>query len=97
MINMGPIWLIDVVLALASAVIIIWVASMYFKSSRVVRSGLSLALVILMVLIGVKNIFGVFIYLSLSRFYGADVGLHMMPISILDLAIVALLFWIVRR
>ena len=97
MINMGPIWLIDVILAFTSAVLIIWVASMYFKSSKIIRSGLSIALVVLMVLIGVKNIFGVLIYISLSRSYGADVGLHMMPISVLDLAIVTLLLWIVKR
>jgi len=78
-------------------VLIVWVGYQYFMSRKAVRSSISLALVALTILIAVKNISGVVVYLSLARYYGADVGLHMMPLSILDLAIVALLLWIVRR
>ncbi len=97
MASIGPIWFIDILLALASGALVMWVASMYFRSRMVIRSGISMALVVLMVLIAVKNIAGAIIYFNLSRFYGADVGLHMMPLSILDLIIVSILLWIVRK
>jgi hypothetical protein len=97
---MSPInslWTLDILVAAASAALMLWAFSFYYERARRITSGFSVGLAIFAGLFLVQNLAAVFFYYELAMKYSADVALPLLTINGLSLGAFATLVWVVRR
>lgn len=95
-------WMIDLVLAVASAGVLVGLLYIYGSNFRSVRSPLSVGLIVFAALFLVGNVAAMLFYLSLNdrlsgTGFGADVAMPMLVLNVLELAGFATLFYVSWR
>ncbi|MDG6954865.1 MAG: hypothetical protein JRN33_07810 [Nitrososphaerota archaeon] len=90
-------WTIDIVVAVASAVLMFWAVIFYYRRARTLTSSFSVGLTLFTVIFLVQNLLAVFFYFQLAQTYSADVALPMLALNGLGLAAFATLVWVIRR
>ncbi|MDG6964964.1 MAG: hypothetical protein JRN54_09350 [Nitrososphaerota archaeon] len=94
---LASIWTVDIVVAVASAVLMVWALSFYYGRARRVRSAFSVGLTVFVLIFVIQNVMAVFFYFQLAQTYSADVALPMLALNGLGLAAFVTLVWIIRR
>lgn len=97
MAGLASLWTVDVVVAVASAVLMLWALAFYYGRARRVPSVFSVGLTIFTVIFLVQNLLAIVFYFQLAQTYSADVALPMLTLNGLGLAAFATLVWIIRR
>ena len=91
------IWTIDIVVAVASAILMLWAFAFYYGRAKSVASSFSVGLTLFTAIFLVQNLLVVFFYFQLAQNYSADVALPMLTLNGLGLAAFATLIWVIRR
>jgi hypothetical protein len=95
---LGPLWMIDLVLAAASLAILVALLYVYGTNFRSVRSPLSLGLIIFAVLFLVENAAAMYFYVIWADSdFGAPVAMPMLALNAVELVGLATLFYVSWR
>ncbi|MEM0286830.1 MAG: hypothetical protein QXG05_01495 [Nitrososphaerota archaeon] len=94
---LASIWTIDIIVALASAVLMVYAFLFYFGKARKMSSSFSLGLTAFTGIFVLQNLIAVFFYYQLAKEYSADVALPMLALNGLGLMAFAVLVWVIRR
>ncbi len=95
--HLASFWAVDIIIAVASAVLMLWAFLFYYGRARKVTSSFSVGLTLFAVLFVVQNIVAIFFYFDLATRYSTDVALPMLTINGLGLGAFAALVLVVRR
>ena len=90
-------WTVDIMVAVASAILMLWAFVLYYGRARRVTSSFSVGLTIFAVIFLVQNLVAIFFYFDLAAKYSNDVALPMLTINGLGLGAFATLVLVVRR
>lgn len=94
---LASIWTIDIVVAVASAILMLWAFAFYFRRAKSVTSSFSLGLTLFTVLFLIQNLLAILFYFQLAQSYSADVALPMLTLNGIGLAAFATLVWVIWR
>lgn len=94
---LASIWTIDIVVAVVSAILMLWAFAFYYGKARKMTSSFSVGLTLFTVIFLLQNLVAVFFYFQLAQNYSADVALPMLTLNGLGLAAFATLVWVIRR
>ncbi len=91
------VWTADIVVALASAALLLWIFVFYYNKARKMTSSFSVGLASFAAIFLVQNLLAVVFYFQLARTYPVEVALPMLALNGLSLAAFATLAWLIRR
>ena len=95
--SLASVWTIDILVAVASAILMMWAFAFYYGRARKLTSSFSVGLTLFTVLFLVQNIVAIFFYFELATKYSAEVAVPMLTINGLGLGAFATLVLVVRR
>jgi len=93
----GIYWAINIVLALAQALIALFIIVAYVRSVRAVGSRISKTLLLLSVLVASQGLAASAAYYLLSGFTGPEVAVPLLPVTALGVAAAGILLYISTR
>jgi|BEDMetMinimDraft_2_1075160.scaffolds.fasta_scaffold03308_4 hypothetical protein len=95
---MTPIfWPINISLAIATAILSLWMLIIAFKNRRSIKSRITNYFAIFTSLIFIESVTATGVYFLLSLNYGPDVAIPLIPLNTLMLLSIIFLAWILRQ
>ena len=95
--ELGPIWTLDIIIAVVSTVIMLSVLAFYLRKAREIKSRFSVGLCAFSLIFVVQNIIAVVAYFTLAQRYSADVALPLLALHVLGLTGFGVLAWIINQ
>lgn len=93
----GPLWIVNIVLAGANAVLVTGLLSIYAKNFREIKSKFALGLLIFAGLFLVQNIAALMMFLDFATEYTSEVAIPLLVTSSLQTVGFAALLWTTLR
>ncbi|MHB8567961.1 MAG: hypothetical protein ACYC9U_12800 [Nitrososphaerales archaeon] len=94
---MFSLWMLDILISVATAFILVWLFAFYYRRLKEVRSRFTIGLALFCLIFLIQNVVAILIYYRLADVYSADVALPLLALGSLELAAFSALSWVVGQ
>jgi hypothetical protein len=97
LITLFSIWFLDIAIAIATSVILLWIFLFYYRRVHEMRTVFTIGLSVFSFIFLLQNLLSIPIYYELARGYGNDIALPFLALESLELLGFVALSWVVRQ
>lgn len=97
MIQLLSVWFLDIAIAIATSIILVWIFSFYYRRVKEMRTTFTIGLSVFSFIFLLQNLLAIPTLYILSRAYGNDIALPFLALESLELLGFIALSWVVRQ